>query len=206
MKKINHIWEKEIELKKCLRCKQYLPLENFCKNISYWDNLNNLCRKCESKRRRYSITISANNVWRNLLKRVKKDSNYIKKKVKIKFTESEFKEWYPKRWFAGCVLDRIDNEGNYEFGNIHLITKVEHNKKQRQDMLKKYNIIEPKGMRYCRNCDQLKPISEFYKKKWRISPYNLLGLDSQCKECNRKVRREYYRRDKFNKGGNSDGR
>jgi len=198
MRKINHTIEKGIELKRCSRCKEYLPLENFCKNISYWDNLNNLCTKCESGRRKHSKTISGNNVWRNLLERVKKDSNYLRRKVEVNFTEKEFKEWYLKRWFVGCILDRIDNEGNYEFGNIHLITKAEHNKKQREDMLKKHNITEPEGMRYCKNCNQLKPISGFYKKKWRISPYNLLGLDSRCKECNRKSRREY---DKNHKGG-----
>jgi len=203
MKRINHIIKESIEYKRCSRCKEYLHLDSFCKNISYWDNLNNLCTKCESGRRKHSKTISVNNVWRNLLKRVKKDKNYIQKKIKVNFTETEFKEWYLQRWFAGCILDRIDNEGDYEFSNIHIITKAEHNKKQRQDMLKKHNITEPEGMRYCRNCNQLKPISEFYKKKNRISPYNLLGLDSRCKECNREVRKEYYKK---LKGGKSDGR
>jgi hypothetical protein len=196
MNKINHICKEGIELKRCSRCKKYLPLDNFCKNNRYWDNLNNLCKECESRRRKYSITISKNNVWRNLLKRINNDKNYLKKNVKVNFTETEFKEWYSKHWFAGCVLDRIDNEGNYEFNNIHLITRAEHNKKQREDILKKYNIIEPEGMRYCKNCNQLKPINEFYRKRNRISPYNVLGLDSKCKECNRKARREYYKNKK----------
>jgi len=194
MKRINHIHEKGIELKFCSKCKRYLTVDNFHKNNAYWDKLNNYCKKCVSDKRKYTPKDCANNVWRNLLKRVENDKNYIQKKVKVNFTETEFKEWYLKYWFAGCILDRIDNEGDYEFSNIHIITKAEHNKKQRQDMLKKHNITEPEGMRYCRNCNQLKLISEFYKKKWRISPYNLLGLDSRCKGCTRKARKEFFKK------------
>lgn len=197
MRKINHIWENGIELKRCSECKEYLSLSCFTKNHKTWDKLFATCKKCTNKRRKHSLKIACNSVWKHLKGRVKKDSNYLRRKVKIKFTEEEFKEWYLKRWFAGCVLDRIDNEGDYEFGNIHIITKAEHNKKQRQDMLKKYNIIEPEGMRYCRNCNQIKPINEFYRKKWRISLYNLIGLDSRCKECNRKARREFYKRKRY---------
>ena len=194
MRKIKHIWGEGIELKRCSRCKEYLPLTDFTNNHETWDRLFATCKICTNKRRKHSIKISCNSVWKHLKERVKNDKNYLKKKIKVNLTETGFEEWYKKRWFAGCILDRIDNEGNYEFSNIHLITKAEHNRKQRQDMLKKYNIIEPEGMRYCRNCNQLKPISEFYKKKWRISPYNPLGLDSRCKECNKKARREFYRR------------
>ena len=194
MRRIKHIWEEGIELKRCSRCKEYLPLTGFTNNHETWDRLFATCKICTNKRRKHSIKISCNSVWKHLKERVKNDKNYLKKKIKVNLTETEFKKWYSERWFAGCVLDRIDNERDYEFGNIHIITKAEHNRKQRQDMLKKYNIIKPEGMRYCRNCNQLKPISEFYKKKWRISPYNPLGLDSRCKECNKKARREFYRR------------
>ena len=192
MKRVNHIIKKGIELKLCSKCGRYLTLDSFHNNNAHWDKLNNYCKKCVSDKGKYTLKDCTNNVWRNLLKRVKKDKNYLKKKIKVNLTETEFKKWYSERWFAGCVLDRIDNERDYEFGNIHIITKAEHNRKQRQDMLKKHNIIEPEGMRYCRNCNQLKPISEFYKKKWRISPYNLLGLDSRCKECNREERKYAY--------------
>ncbi len=53
----------------------------------------------------------------------------------IKFLFSSFEEFYNsvgKRPSAGFSLDRIDNEGDYEFGNVRWSTSSEQHKNQRK--------------------------------------------------------------------------
>ena len=46
--RIKHRVVDDVELKRCCRCKQWLPLESFCKGSSMWDSLNRYCRDCWS--------------------------------------------------------------------------------------------------------------------------------------------------------------
>jgi len=47
-------------------------------------------------------------------------------------------------------------------------------------------------MRYCYGCETMKPETEFYKKKCKVSKINPKGLDENCKECAREKRMDYY--------------
>jgi len=192
--RIEHVLEKGQELKWCSKCKKFLPLSEFhTTNSRTWDGLFYNCVNCINTKRRNNPRRNALNVWNGMVDRVTSCKRYVDRGIQIKINKDDFIKWYVKRWFRGCVIDRIDNAGYYEFGNIHLITKAEHNKKQRQDILQEHKIVEPKGMKYCKNCDTLKSTKEFYQKQNRISPYNLLGLNSRCKECDRRKRKEYYK-------------
>ena len=44
--RIEHIFENEIEKKRCSSCKQYLSLDNFVYKESRWDKLHNECNIC----------------------------------------------------------------------------------------------------------------------------------------------------------------
>lgn len=48
--RIEHIFEDEIEKKRCSRCRQYLPLDNFIYKEDRWDKLHNECIKCATIR------------------------------------------------------------------------------------------------------------------------------------------------------------
>ena len=54
--RILHIVENGIEKKRCSRCKQYLPLDNYIYKKDRWDKLSNECNRCRliRNRRRYN--------------------------------------------------------------------------------------------------------------------------------------------------------
>lgn len=54
--RIPHIIENGIEKKRCSKCKQYLPLDNYIYKKDRWDKLHNECLKCATTRnkRRYN--------------------------------------------------------------------------------------------------------------------------------------------------------
>lgn len=63
--RIPHIFENGVEKKRCSRCKNYLPLDNFIRKEDRWDKLTNECNRCRliRNRRRYKPdwTIEDNN-------------------------------------------------------------------------------------------------------------------------------------------------
>lgn len=193
--RIEHITDNGIEKKWCWKCKSYKPVSNFGKLKRQWDGLNHYCKDC-SRERLNDPEWCARDVYRNMLKRIKEKDNYIRKGVKCKVSFDEFKEWYTERHFPGCILDRIDNNGHYEIGNIQLLTRTEHNHKLRKDNLASLGIIEADDIRHCHKCGKVKHVGEFYQKKSKINKYNPLGLDVTCKDCTRAKRRERYKEHK----------
>ena len=49
------------------------------------------------------------------------------------------------------------------------------------------------GFKRCSKCGEIKPISEFYKCKRKTD-----GLRSDCKQCHKAVRNEYYQNHREN--------
>lgn len=99
--------------------------------------------------------------------------------VKVLMTVEQFVEWFMPRDFEGCEVDRI-NGGNYELGNIQLLTKREHSlKTQRENGAA---ILE--GEHTCRGCGCTKAATEFNKDNRRAG-----GVSNFCLDCtNEKVR------------------
>lgn len=190
--RIEHVFDAGVEKKWCWKCKEFHPVNEFSKCFRQWDGLNHYCKNC-SKKRAEDPEWCARNVYRNIQKRIK-TKNYARKNIQCKMTFVEFKEWYIPRYFKGCLLDRKDNNGHYELGNLQLLTRKEHNHKLRNDNLKDAGIIEPKGYRFCTKCKQLKQEKNFYAKKSKVNKYNPLGLIESCKDCCKQERKERYKK------------
>jgi hypothetical protein len=148
---------------------------------------------CYNEKRLNDPAINAANVYKNMLDRCKNDLGYVAKNIHVRVSKKDFMEWYIKRWFKGCQVDRKDNSGDYEIGNMQLISRKEHNYKSRQDKLTSYGIVEPKCKRFCYSCEKMKPYKEFYRRKRKVSKINPLGLSETCKDCERKRRKKRYK-------------
>ena len=183
--RIEHKIVNDLELKWCTKCKQYVSIDRFNKNNAIWDGLEQYCITCSHNRHR-TPQWSAMNVYRNLLDRVASSPHYIERGIECRMTREGFVEWYIPRYFVGCLLDRIDNLGHYEIGNIQLISRVEHNHKLRADNLAELGIVEGVGERYCYKCNALKPIDNFGVKSNGI-------VRQECKQCGNAARNKRWK-------------
>lgn len=197
MKRINHEVVNGVETKRCYICKQQYPLSEFNANNRTWDGLEQLCRTCQAQVRS-TPRRAALNAYRLLLDRVNNRGGrfprYQEKGIVCRVSKEDFIAWYEPRYFKGCLVDRIDDDGHYELGNMQLIGREDHNYKARQDNLAKRGVIEADGTRYCYGCETVKSVKEFGAKPRKVSKINPLGLDEHCRECRRKQRNAYYRR------------
>ena len=193
-KRIEHVWKKGQELKWCPRCQDYRPLAEFhSTNGRTWDGLFWLCIAHANEKRRRSKSYNAAHVWQNMQLRVVQHPRYTAKGIQVRMTKEDFTSWYEANWFEGCLVDRIDNDGHYEIGNLQLLSRVQHNQKAREDKLKSLGVVEPAGLRYCYKCQKLKKYDEFRRDKLKVSDKNPLGLKEECKECGRRAQRVYYK-------------
>jgi hypothetical protein len=192
-KRIDHVVKDGQELKWCPRCQDYRPLTEFhSTNGRTWDGLFWLCKDHANEKRKKSRSYNAAHVWKNMQLRVMQDPRYTVKGIQVRMTQAAFTSWYKDNWFEGCLVDRIDNDGHYEIGNLQLLNRVKHNQKAREDKLKRLGIIEPDGQRFCYQCGELKKHDEFYRRKDKVSGKNPLGLIETCKSCRCKEGKQRY--------------
>lgn len=141
--------------KRCKKCHQEKELAEFHKNSRMHDGHLNACKICQLKatkeysrtkqgrftQKRYYNTIRGylRYVWLNMLFRCNnpKDSNYKYyggRGIKVKFTSFEnFYDYVVNKLNADprkLTIDRIDNNGNNELGNIRFVTQAENNRNQ----------------------------------------------------------------------------
>jgi len=178
-------------MKICTKCKIAKELNKFNKEARYKDGYRSECKVCRSNRqkiksknrttaKRGSEVYTAINDRLTNEKRLANRERY--RSINNLMTRDEFVEWYVPNYFAGCTLDRKDNDGDYEIDNIQMLSKVEHNHKKRLDRLGEYTLKENVP---CSKCGTIKHYTEFYKNKTGINKYNPYGIRSECKSCQR---------------------
>lgn len=193
--KIEHKTVNGKECKWCPKCKEWKELDEFhTTNHRTWDNRFYTCISCHNQKRNNAPM--PNEVYRKMLNRCARDQDYLKRGTQVLISEADFCDWYNENWFKGCFVDRIDNQGHYEKGNIQTITRTEHNYKRRQDRLDAAGIKETDQTRYCFTCESLLPVDMFYCKKSKINKNNPMGLNEECSVCARQKRNQRYKEQK----------
>lgn len=196
-KRIEHKIIDGIECKRCAKCKLYLSLSSFhtTGEGNTWDGLFCYCISCTKDWRNNDIKKKALIAYEGAIGRTKVSSSYVKKGIKVNISYEDFSKWFPENYFRGGVVDRIDNEGDYEIGNMQIITPNENSAKARPDRLALLGVKETFG-RYCLTCKKEKSYDSFYRKKLLVNKWNPLGLSQECSECARLKRRLRYQRRK----------
>lgn len=135
--------------KKCCKCKSKKSANCFYKSNREKDGLQSHCKQCalvyqrgSNKYKRYRNTIKGRlrEVYRGISYRCNNIrspayKNYGGRGIKNKF--ESFDEFFDyvvgklKISPAGLTIDRIDNNGHYEKGNIRFVTKAENNRNKR---------------------------------------------------------------------------
>ena len=144
--------------KQCSKCKKFFPLttEHFGPSKQNRRGFNSQCRGCRKdvnrkyrlskkgkeriKKYRSSINGHLRCVYRDIKKRcnnpkVSGYKNYGGRGIKLCFTSNEFVYYViniMKVDPRGLQIDRIDNDGNYEKGNIRFVTRSENNFNRRK--------------------------------------------------------------------------
>lgn len=126
-------------MKTCSKCSQLKPIEDFSlhrNGRSYW------CKPCVREYSRGHAkrpNVKAKRTWRNLMARCYKPAdisypNYGGRGISVCeawHNREVFLDWYWETYIEGCVLDRINNDGNYEPGNCRWTTLNIQNKNKR---------------------------------------------------------------------------
>lgn len=141
-----------MESKSCVACKEVLPLEMFGRDKKQADGLHYYCRSCVNKRvRDYKKRFRADNplhpIWEGMIGRCTNPHNkdyvrYGARGIKV-FPEwlasfEVFRDALPPRP-DGATLDRIDNQGNYEPGNVRWSTPKEQAQNRRTNKIVTFN-------------------------------------------------------------------
>ena len=145
----------QIVNKRCYKCKQVKPTSEFHKRNSSKDGHDWRCKKCcleyakkyrqkhraglSEYARKYHSSLNGNlrTVWDHMLHRCndpkdKRYKNYGGRGIEVKF--ACFEDFFSyvtnvlKADPRGLTIDRIDNNGHYEPGNIRFVTRAENNR------------------------------------------------------------------------------
>jgi len=135
-------------MKKCRKCKKNHPTELFRRCKKRQDGYDSICKKCYNelntkkynKKYRSTPRGHAINAWYSILQRAEnkngKHPSYAK--IKVLVSKEQFLEWaIPnyENWMDAHPgeppsVDRINNKGHYEFGNLQIISRWENNWKE----------------------------------------------------------------------------
>lgn len=107
-KRIEHVFEDNVEKKWCGKCKQFNPLENYGNSKQTWDKLRSTCKNClkeENKKNKEKITEYNKNYWKNTKEQqterhkvwVEQNKEHVKQKSK-EYRLKHGKEIDKKTW------------------------------------------------------------------------------------------------------------
>lgn len=146
-------------MKQCIKCKKHKLLSEFNRAPTNKDNLCNTCKICHNKwlrkhyrthkteyktcHRKYTKTLVGYlrrvfYAMKNRCNNPKNTSykNYGGRGINCLFKNSQELVNYVINELKidprGLTIDRIDNNGNYEYGNIRFVTQAENNKNRKQ--------------------------------------------------------------------------
>lgn len=103
--------------------------------------------------------------------------------VQVRITEEDFVRWFRGRDFTGCEVDRIDNSGHYELGNIQLLTKEQHAKKSGREKLQQFAPYF-QNVYVCADCHEAVGWDDMNKDNRRPE-----GVSNFCNSCTSKKRK-----------------
>ena len=117
----------------------------------------------------------------NRTKTTNRSKNKCYSNVKVLISKEDFVKWFMENDFEGASVDRIDKFGDYELGNIQLISLAENIAKDKTKAKDGYCV--------CYRCGEKKEISAFVKDSRRSN-----GHTTICKVCEaERGRLKYYR-------------
>lgn len=149
----------KMKMKQCTKCKKQKPFSEFSKKLSTKDGLRCWCKECDYKshkkyrqthkieiaeyRKKYCRTIvgSLRERFYQMEQRCNNSKatgykNWGGRGIKCLFKSSnEFVDYVLNELQVdprGLAVDRINNDGHYEKGNIRLVTQAENNKNNRR--------------------------------------------------------------------------
>jgi hypothetical protein len=149
-----------MKTKVCIRCKNRKYIKYFNKQVKTPDGFFSWCKKCQreygkkyNQKNRKKLSIYAKNrrkkyPWKFLINKIKQRCNcksnkdykyYGRRGIKCLITAEELKTlWFrDKAWgLKEPSIDRIDNNGNYEYNNCHFIEKSQNTIKRNKNMKK----------------------------------------------------------------------
>lgn len=141
-----------------------------------------------------TIKGKASRIWLHILERVEKPPFY--RNIKVKISKEEFMDWIlPEltKWkikynsLQEVSIDRINNSGHYETGNLQLITRSENRLKQDRNK----NLTSPKGFAWCGGHKSYLPLIKFGR-----NAKTRLGVKTKCEECELEYQKQYRLRKK----------
>jgi hypothetical protein len=195
--RVDHKIENGIETKRRGVCETYKELSQYHRVNNTWDGLFYACKECWQAARASNTRKRAVEKYNGLCRRVSEDERYIKRGVQVRVSLVDFVDWYKRSYIRGGCVDRKNNEGHYELGNMQIITQAEHNLKRRSDRLERISVVETPGTRYCFDCATLKQESDFYQTSITPTASNPNSLKECCKDCAKEKRRKHYSESKL---------
>lgn len=171
--------------KRCPKCKVVKDVGGFGKASRRYDGLQGWCKSC---RLQYGSLpkIKAQQSWKSVNERcLNADGHHpTYTNTECKLTKEEFVSWYIPAYEAALIeygsdiqlsIDRIDDLGHYEIGNIRIIPLSENSRRKKYNK----NVHAPAGTVWCYRCKDYFPKDQFYHKEDRCA--------KRCIKCDKDI-------------------
>lgn len=186
--------------KTCTVCKEYKPISEYNSRQKKGQNryVNGYCKTCEKAKRK---AYDAKNYEANREKRRSYDSERCKS-PEYKQRQAQYRRNHKKRLTNGIVADLISKKTGLKTADIYKAEGLIEAERSRLLLYRKVKKLESSdpNFRYCSHCGDKKSINEFtYRTENKKGSKSYSYRSGQCKQCIRKIRKEYYGKNKNNR-------